>query len=432
MSAAEKLDLVQDLAAARELFADLDQIHLVAINPADRDAWPLGRDFGTATEDAARWAAQVNADGWNVYWTVNSVRPGLEKKPAEKDMIAARFVHVDIDPPKDGSAWSRDEVLAALRAHRPEPSFVIDSGNGLQAFWRLSEPIENWQHAKDVNDQLRRHFGGDACHNIDRLMRVPGFVNYPDAKKTAGGRVPQLAGWVDADDGVVCELEQLRTSLPPVSPRAENAERKAANDSGAEWRHITPNDLGLGPFDSLRSAIEHPPGRDRSGDGVAVARLMATAKFADEQILGILLNPANAVSSHYLSQRDPRRAALRTLELIREGGDETAEPARDAIKALPTLDLVALGKVRAEAKRFVIPRLAPRRGHAVYRRWLGRQELARPAVRHRSRGRRPNARLRDRKNACALHHLRRRPGTAALASGTSLPRAWRTYANPRG
>ena len=161
MNAAEKLELVPDLEAARALFADLDQIHLVAINPGNPDASPIGRDFALDGDAAVRWAQRLNADGLNIYWTVNAVRPGLDKKPLKADMIAARFVHVDIDPPKDGSVWSRDEVLATLRAHRPEPSFVIDSGNGLQVFWRLKEPIENKAHAEAVNIQLIHHFGGE-------------------------------------------------------------------------------------------------------------------------------------------------------------------------------------------------------------------------------------------------------------------------------
>ncbi|PZU17896.1 MAG: hypothetical protein DI591_00870 [Citromicrobium sp.] len=332
MNAAEKLELVPELEAARALFVKLDQIHLVAINPADRDAWPLGRDFGTDIEAATRWAAQVNADGRNVYWTVNAVRPGLDKKPAEKDMTAARFVHVDIDPPKDGSDWPRDEVLAALRTHRPKPSFVFDSGNGLQAFWRLGELVENWQQAKEVNDQLRHHFGGDACHNIDRLMRVPGFVNYPDAKKAKAGRVPQLAQWVDDDDGVVYELEQLRTSLPPVPAKAKTAECKAAKDSGAIGSAIpvpllTADDLDLPALSPIRMSIEYPPGEDRSGDGLAAAGDMARAGYTDEQIFGILLNPANPVSAHFREQRNPSRAVARAIEQVR-GSSAGTEPPR--------------------------------------------------------------------------------------------------------
>lgn len=305
MSAAEKLDLVPDLADARALFADLDQIHLVAINPLDRDAKPVGRDFGTDIETAVRWAARANADGCNVYWTVNAVETGLHKKPAEKDMTAARFVHVDIDPPKDGTAWSRDEALAALRAHRPEPSFVINSGNGLQAFWRLGKPVENWQHAKDVNDQLRHHFGGDACHNIDRLMRVPGFVNYPDTKKAKAGRVPQLAGWVDADDGVVYELEQLRTSLPPVPPKApEKGEPSPAAPPSAIVLH-TADTLNLWASHPLRKMLESC-GEDRSQHGHRTIREAVRWHLPDNAIFGMMLNPAIPAAAHYVDKAGAR------------------------------------------------------------------------------------------------------------------------------
>lgn len=323
MSAAEKLAEGVDLDAARRLFAGLDQVHLVAIDPEKR-RHPEGRDFGRDVDNALSWAARSNASGLNVYWTVNSVRPGVDKKPSKGDVEAARFAHVDIDPPKDFSPFDAMKITAALDACPLPPSFVIDSGNGLQAFWRLDDDCANLPSIEAINVQLRDHFGGDNCQNIDRLMRVPGFVNYPDAKKRAAGRVPRLAGWATDDDGLVYAPEEIRAAFPRAAQPAEVHEPETCTAIPA-FALITPDDLGLAPLDGLRSAIEHPPGRDRSGDGLAVARMMANAKFADEQILGILLNPANAVSAHFLSQRDPRRAAIRTLGVVRR--DDQVAPA---------------------------------------------------------------------------------------------------------
>jgi hypothetical protein len=38
---------------------------------------------------------------------------------------------------------------------------------------------------------------GDKCHNIDRIMRLPGTINVPNAKKRKMGRVPTLAYLVE-------------------------------------------------------------------------------------------------------------------------------------------------------------------------------------------------------------------------------------------
>ena len=43
------------------------------------------------------------------------------------------------------------------------------------------------------NAKLAQDLGGDNCHNIDRIMRVPGTINVPNAKKRSQGRVEALA-----------------------------------------------------------------------------------------------------------------------------------------------------------------------------------------------------------------------------------------------
>ncbi len=121
--------LIPNLDAARRLFEALDQIHLVSIEP-DGTERSAGRNFGVNVDAAIEWAADQNGNGRNVYWTVNRVRERIHKKPKKTDMTAARFAHLDIDPPKDGTLWDRAGKLAGLQALDPQPSMIIDSGNG--------------------------------------------------------------------------------------------------------------------------------------------------------------------------------------------------------------------------------------------------------------------------------------------------------------
>ena len=184
-----------DYAALRSFLSSLGQIHICLIHASGGAV--TAHDFGSDAERAATWIADHNAKGFNAYWTVNCVRPGLNTKPSKTDISAARFLHVDIDPPKSGGALNKATALVSLNAyeHGP-PSFVIDSGNGLQAFWRLA-PGCDLALVERANMALRDALGGDACQNIDRLMRVPGTVNWPSAKKVAAGRVPVLAKVVE-------------------------------------------------------------------------------------------------------------------------------------------------------------------------------------------------------------------------------------------
>lgn len=180
---------------------DVGQIHLVIIDP--EGSRPVeGRCFGWDVAPALAFAIARNGAGRNIYWTVNEVQRGLHKKPTKADIIGGRFAHVDIDPPKGGGAFDKGQALAKLEAMPAPPSFVIDSGGGIQAFWRLSVGRASLLQLEIANRQIRDACGGDNCQNIDRIMRVPGTINWPDARKRERGRVPVLStimrGWEDA------------------------------------------------------------------------------------------------------------------------------------------------------------------------------------------------------------------------------------------
>ncbi len=181
---------------------EAEQVHLVVIDP-DNTRPVQGRDFGMDHAGALAFAVEHNAAGRNIYWTVNEVRRGLHKKPTKRDIISGRFAHVDIDPPKDGGPFDKQAELQRLERLPNPPSFVIDSGGGIQAFWYLAY----WNRAsllqlERANRQIRDICGGDNCQNIDRVMRVPGTINWPDARKRERGRVPVLStilrGWANA------------------------------------------------------------------------------------------------------------------------------------------------------------------------------------------------------------------------------------------
>ncbi|MDE2561249.1 MAG: hypothetical protein KGL48_03285 [Sphingomonadales bacterium] len=112
----------------------------IADNAAVSGAW-----FGDDVDAAQSWAETANARGYNLYWTANVSKP-LSTKPTKADILSARLVHVDVDPPRGGAAWDKAEVLARIRALNP--TTVIDSGNGLQALWRLTEPTTVDRRAK--------------------------------------------------------------------------------------------------------------------------------------------------------------------------------------------------------------------------------------------------------------------------------------------
>lgn len=175
-------------------------IHLCSIVP---DGVCRGRWFGEDVAAATDWAKAENELEKNVYWTVNLVADGCQRgKPGKADIVAARYIHVDIDPPKGRSELDKLVALSKLCALSVVPSFVIDSGGGVQAFWRLAGEAAP-SEVEALNRAVAARLGGDNCHNIDRLMRLPGTLNYPNAKKHAVGRAVALAKVIYDADGIL-------------------------------------------------------------------------------------------------------------------------------------------------------------------------------------------------------------------------------------
>lgn len=173
----------------------------------------------TDSDECFSWIDERNGFS-NLYWMVNTPRSRLKKKAEREDVLMVTMFHVDIDPPPGRSPGLAKKIaLEKLNEKRsesvPKPSIIIDSGNGIHAYWLLKDPIlidgraEKYEDAKLYNKQLEILFGGDNCHNIDRIMRLPGTINIPDRKKAQKGYKPVLAEVLSIDTALKYEQSQF-------------------------------------------------------------------------------------------------------------------------------------------------------------------------------------------------------------------------------
>lgn len=280
-----------------------DSIQLNAIS--QEGGPPQVKWFGEDSAEAAGWATKMNAQRHNVYFTVNVVTPHLIKKATKSDIVSIRYAHVDIDPPSEGSEWDKDEAILQLELLEPEPSIIIDSGGGLQAFWRLDGTSDGLE-VEALNKAIERQLGGDHCHNVDRIMRVPGTVNYPNEKKRRKGRIPAPA--------------RLLYSRPDSYPVVQLADRFKSSSSqpdrgmGSLRAAEQLNAVGIVQGSRAYRLMLEPDGVDRSKDTFAVACEMVRLRLDDAAMIAILLNPELPISAHCLMQSDPERAARRAIE----------------------------------------------------------------------------------------------------------------------
>ena len=202
---------------------------LLAI-PQNRQGKPAPGYFEPAGEALCRvWLAH-HAHTHNIYWSVNPPLFTEAKKAGNKDIKAVHYFHVDVDPRAGEDLQSeRERIHAALSAAKPAPTFVLFSGGGYQAFWKLDKPIPIHgdqalaEEVKLFNMQLEHTYGGDNCHDISRVMRLPGTINVPDATKLKKGRQPALAKLLHVDQDAVYPVGQFTKAKPVRSAALDKA-----------------------------------------------------------------------------------------------------------------------------------------------------------------------------------------------------------------
>lgn len=323
--------------------------HLVAMGP--KGDTPESRTFGADQVEAMAAWIDERQGVMNLYWHVNQLLASVAHKKAKKeDVHAAAFLHSDIDR-------LDDELLGRLMALEPRPTVTIMSGGGYQIFYKLADPTTDLDDVESRNKALARTLGGDNCHNIDRIMRLPGTVNMPNQKKMAAGRVPTLAYVVEADWTRVYTPD--RFPLAAAAP----AKKEPATDVLRAWQ-IDPVGLDALPdtvTPEIRALLqrgddperpmngENPRYPSRSEAVFRAAAALTRAKCPLEVVAGILINPALGISASVLEKRYPKVHALKQARAAKEAVDgawpdvtRSGQPRptmRNAVLALRKLEL---------------------------------------------------------------------------------------------
>ncbi|WP_407174433.1 VapE domain-containing protein [Bradyrhizobium sp. STM 3562] len=225
---------------------------LTAINPR------VNNDIITRTirsPEAARRFISEHDGKRNLHFSVNPVR--VENRKASKpDVAAIEFVLADLDPrDEEPSDAAKDRYLTSLKAFQPAPTFVIDSGNGVQALWRLDQPIPLPKPVKAVDPKgapiwglapeaqiivddvearakaVMEKLGSVAgTQNIDRIMRLPWTKNLPNPVKLKKGRKPCQSSLLSSD-GSVCKLEDFPVPSKERNTNSSNGGNASANNT---------------------------------------------------------------------------------------------------------------------------------------------------------------------------------------------------------
>lgn len=167
---------------------------LIAINRATKDTkFATFEKSETRDTDALAWAAQWNLAAYDIYFSINPQKyPNPRNMKASKeDILQIEWLQGDLDPPKgmseeDIEVW-RPGKLAEARAGCigvPHPTLIVDSARGFWLFWKLRTPVGAdgdgpvTQAVESYGKTIAVLLGADNCSNIDRIARLPGFINH--------------------------------------------------------------------------------------------------------------------------------------------------------------------------------------------------------------------------------------------------------------
>lgn len=283
----------------------------------------------------------------NIYFNVNPLLSNQNKKAKREDIESMEWLHVDIDP-RAGEDIDAERVRCLglftdkLPAGVPAPTVIIFSGGGYQGFWKLREPLlidgdlAKAEDAKRYNQQLERLFGGDNCHNLDRIMRLPGTINIPDARKLKKGRTRVLATLVTFDDERVYDLAQFTPAAAvqmPNVPGGGGGVKPNIEISGNVARLADISELdqyGVPDRVKVICVQGRHPDEVKDGDNSRSAWVfdavcnLVRSKVPDEVIFSILTDPEFGISESVLETgSNAQRYALRQIANAHE---EVVEP----------------------------------------------------------------------------------------------------------
>lgn len=238
-----------------ERFRDLRPHERVEVRSFERDNRPGPRSWHADPEEAGRLALTLSRY-LAVYY---GVCPRTDRGGKKCHVTSVFDLWADVDDKRflDGRAGA----VAALAAFPLPPTWGIDSGGGLQAYWRLRTPL----YLTGITDPLVARVEGiqqrlyaalgnlDSVQDLSRVLRVPGTYN---------GKYdpPWLVAVRHHDPEAIYTLEDFEEALP-APPRPEPPSIPPGTHAGR----------GLPSAEDVRDLLRHiPPQGDYKIDWLRV------------------------------------------------------------------------------------------------------------------------------------------------------------------
>lgn len=269
------------------------------LRDADPDVRPLQLDC-TLEE-----ALEYNVCGFNLYAYPNAPSherlASLPRDPQTgrlrfikaKDIDQFDWVFVDLDM-KHGAYADKDAFLVKLLSDKLIPNRIVDSGNGIHAYWRVSD-LDAKSFLR-LQRRLARYFNTDhTVAMLKQLMRVSGSVNMKDPEN------PKPCTLIYEDLGTVYNAETLDKWLPVITQEDEEFAKRhyesayaSSKDRAKIVAELPPRFLTLSREDAEIKHLYFGTHKDRSNADFRLGLQLFNHGFTRDEAMSVLSRTSKA------------------------------------------------------------------------------------------------------------------------------------------
>jgi len=233
-----------------------------------------------------------NAQGYNIYFLPNKPSEYISTKIVNgTDIDVFDWVFVDCDL-KDGFYPSKDAFIETILASDLLPTKIIDSGNGVHVYWRVSN-LDAMSYLRFQRRLTRLFKTDEAVGKLFQLMRYPGTVNTKYLEKL----VPcELVAEAD----MTYTAEEFDKLLPSITMSDEkfcqNHYNQTHNINEIVISPEIPTKFGkLLKQNAEAKEIWTEPLSDRSKGDFRLGHLMFANGFTKDEAMSVLVQSAKAL-----------------------------------------------------------------------------------------------------------------------------------------
>lgn len=263
-----------------------------------------------------------NAQAYNIYFLPN--HPSVYHKGTTVDgsqIDVFQYIFVDFDL-KSKAYASKEAFADFVKASGPEPTFMVDTGNGIHAYWAV-KGLDPMIYLRLCRRIMRKFNTDPAVGQIYQLMRVPGSINtktkdspkpceiiYDSMAEYTAEEMDTLLDPITAEDEAHCQQHYAKTFQPKEAVRVDDVipvKFKKLLRSNQEVKKIWAGEV-----------------EDRSVADYRLGHILFANSFSRAEAMSVLVNTSKAMTRAPVHRIGYAEGIADKIWTYEDDGDPTA------------------------------------------------------------------------------------------------------------